>query len=141
MFKSVPDGKGLIYTNAQGIWLGAPLNLKELHETADKKNIYPAKPGSSLFPHTGPWTNNHIIRNIFDWKKREFLVNPMPAILNFRGQNEVEWHKNNVRIGILVVKLLLKEISHKFLGGLVQKLFSPISAEYLVDRMVAIFTL
>ena len=35
------------------------------------------------------------------------------------------WHKNNVRIGFLVVKLLLKEVSHKFLAGLVQKLDFP----------------
>ena len=34
-------------------------------------------------------------------------------------------HKNNVRIGILVVKLLLKEVLHKFLGGLAQKLDFP----------------
>ena len=32
-------------------------------------------------------------------------------------------HKNNVIIRILVVKLLKKEVSHKFLGGLVQKLY------------------
>ena len=48
----------------------------------------------------------------------------MADILTF-GVKMRSWHKNIVRIGIFVVKLLLKEVSHKFLGGLVQKLDFP----------------
>ena len=51
----------------------------------------------------------------------DFGSHRMAAILTF-GVKKRSWHKNNVRFGILVVKLLLKEVSHKFLGGLVQKL-------------------
>ena len=54
----------------------------------------------------------------------EFLVNRKADILTF-GVKMRSGHKNNVRIGILVVKLLLKEVLHKFLGGLVQKLDFP----------------
>ena len=54
----------------------------------------------------------------------EFLVNRKADILTF-GVKMRSWHKNNIRIGIIVVKLLLKEVSHKFLGGLVQKLDFP----------------
>ena len=61
----------------------------------------------------------------------DFGSHRMAAILPF-GVKVRSWHKNNVRIGILVVKLLLKEVSHKFLGGMVQKLhFPPISAAIL----------
>ena len=46
----------------------------------------------------------------------------MAAIFNF-GVKMSSWHTDDVKIGILVFKLLKKEVSHKFLGGLVQKLY------------------
>ena len=68
---------------------------------------------------------------------RDFGSHQMVTILTF-GVKMRSWHKNNVRIEILVVKLLLKEVSHKFLGGLVQKLcFVP---DFGSHRMAAILT-
>ena len=79
------------------------------------------------------------IGNVVDEKREIFLsISKQPSLI-FGDQNE-GMTQNNIRIGILMDKLLLKEVPHKFWGGLVQKWdFFPISAQFLVNPMAAIF--